>query len=342
MNNLLVIRFSSIGDILQCMPAIGAFRASFPGAEIHWLTRSDMAPLLTIDPRIDRIWEFDRKDGLSGLLKTAFALRREGFTHIYDAHSNIRSAIVKLALCRPGAGILMGNRRVVTRHKDRLKRLLLFTFRINLFPKPFRGAMSYLEPLKRFKGFAALTKPDAAGVEFRFPSDIVQRVDELIMPLKDRHWICLVPSAAWELKRWPLEYWQRLVTIMPDTRFIVIGGPRDTLGEKIAGCAPERVVNLAGMSLLESLYIVCSAPYVISGDTGFLHAADLFKKPGQALIGPTAFGFPTNQTMTVTEVTLPCRPCSKDGSGKCRNREWKKCMRDITPEMVQERVEGEN
>ena len=82
MNKLLVIRFSSIGDILQCMPAIGAFRASFPGAEIHWLTRSDMAPLLTIDPRIDRIWEFDRKDGLSGLLKTAFALRRAGFTDV--------------------------------------------------------------------------------------------------------------------------------------------------------------------------------------------------------------------------------------------------------------------
>lgn len=342
MTKLLVIRFSSIGDILQCMPAVDLFGASFPGAEIHWLTRSDMAPLLAIDPRINRIWRFDRRGGLSTLLKTALTLRREAFTHIYDAHGNIRSAIVKLLLCAPSIGGARGGRRIVTRHKDRLKRLLLFNFRINLFPKPFRGAASYVEPLKRFGGFYAPALGSGPPAGYRFSPDVARVVDELLMPVKEYRWICLVPSAAWELKRWPAEYWKRLVTIMPDKRFVVIGGPKDTFCEEIARCAPDRIVNLAGkISLLETVYVVYAAPYVISGDTGFLHAADLFRKPGQALIGPTAFGFPANDTMKVTAVDLPCRPCTKYGKGKCRNRVWKRCMRDITPEMVKERVEEE-
>lgn len=96
MTKFLIIRFSSIGDIIQCMGIIGGIRERFADVEIHWITRKDMVGTLSMDGRIDKIWAFDKETGLAGLLKMAADLRKEHFDYIYDAHSNIRSNILKL------------------------------------------------------------------------------------------------------------------------------------------------------------------------------------------------------------------------------------------------------
>ena len=96
MTKFLIIRFSSIGDIIQCMGIIGGIRERFADVEIHWITRKDMVGTLSMDGRIDKIWAFDKGTGLAGLLKMAADLRKEHFDYIYDAHSNIRSNILKL------------------------------------------------------------------------------------------------------------------------------------------------------------------------------------------------------------------------------------------------------
>ena len=90
MTKFLIIRFSSIGDIIQCMGIIGGIRERFADVEIHWITRKDMVGTLSMDGRIDKIWAFDKETGLAGLLKMAADLRKEHFDYIYDAHSNIR------------------------------------------------------------------------------------------------------------------------------------------------------------------------------------------------------------------------------------------------------------
>ena len=96
MTKFLIIRFSSIGDIIQCMGIIGGIRERFADVEFHWITRKDMVGTLSMDGRIDKIWAFDKETGLAGLLKMAADLRKEHFDYIYDAHSNIRSNILKL------------------------------------------------------------------------------------------------------------------------------------------------------------------------------------------------------------------------------------------------------
>ncbi|MFT3741005.1 MAG: glycosyltransferase family 9 protein [Breznakibacter sp.] len=328
MEKILIIRFSSIGDIIQCMSVSGGIKQRFPNAQLHWVTRSDMASLLKIDPRIDFIWECDRKAGLGQFLTLAFRLRKEGFTHVYDAHSNIRSNILRaIFLCT------FSSCKWVTRYKNRIKRLLLFKFRLNLFPKPFRAFESFQKPLSKWgiQNFPHLT------TNVLFPMQVQNKVKGLLDGFwgDSTNWIVLVPSAAWELKRWPVEYWIRLIELLSTYRFVVLGGPSDTFCEEIEKTDPTRVVNLAGKtSLLESFCVVYNAPYVISGDTGFLHAADLFDKPGAAIIGPTAFGFPTGEKMKVMEVDLPCRPCTKDGNVKCKLKEYKKCIMDVRPEDV--------
>jgi heptosyltransferase-2 len=338
MTRILIIRFSSIGDIIQCMSVVGGLKQQFPDAQLHWVTRKDMSSLLRIDPRIDKIWEFDRKDGFVKLIRLAFQLRKLGFTHVYDAHSNIRSNLFKFIFCPVGVCRLMGRLKMVTRHKDRFKRLLLFQFGVNLFPKPFRSFESFQRPLEKWN----VTNFDQNFEGWHFPEQVVTKVDTLLRSFsKEPNLITLVPSAAWELKRWPVNYWQQLVQLLPQCKFVILGGPGDLFCAEIRDAAPERVINLAGKtSLLESFCVVYHSRFVVSGDTGFLHAADLFNKPGAALIGPTAFGFPTGEQMKVMEVDLPCRPCTKDGNVKCKLKEIKKCMMDITPYMVADEVKA--
>jgi ADP-heptose:LPS heptosyltransferase len=326
MKKVLIIRFSSIGDIIQCMSVVGGIKNRWPNAQLHWATRSDMASLLKIDSRIDKIWEYNRKDGFVKFIRFAYLLRKEGYTHVYDAHSNIRSMLTWLVfkLCFASATW-------ITRRKERIKRFLLFQFRLNLFPKPYRSFESFQKPLQKWD--VCDFNMDFYG--WQFPKEVEEKVVALLEPVNRNGFIALVPSAAWELKRWPVGYWQDLVRLLPSQRFVVIGGPTDDFCADIAAVAADRVVNLAGITtLMESFYVIHQADYVISGDTGFLHAADLFNKPGQAIIGPTAFGFPSGDKMKTMEVDLPCRPCTKDGSVKCRNKVYKKCLMDIDPSRV--------
>lgn len=327
---ILIIRFSSIGDIIQCMAVTSGIKKAFPDAELHWVARRDMASLLRIDSDINHIWELDRASGIKGLLQLAFQLRREGFTHVYDAHSNIRSSIYKFIICPLSTMGIWSQPQLVTRHKDRLKRLLLFSFRVNLLPKPFRAFESFQKPLKKW--FVTSFPQKERG--WMFPNDVLDKV-RLMMGVSDEPLVALVPSAAWELKRWPVEYWQQVVRLSGHRRFVVLGGPQDAFCQDITDAAPDRVINLAGKtSLLESFAAIYLSSYVISGDTGFLHAADLFGKPGMAIIGPTAFGFPTGNQIKVMEIDLPCRPCTKDGSRRCHLAEVKKCLMDIKPAAV--------
>lgn len=327
MPKFLIIRFSSIGDIIQCMGIIGGIREKFPEAEIHWITRKDMSSFLAMDKRINKIRAFDKARGLKGLLQMGRELRKEHFDYIYDAHSNIRSNILKLQL-KP---LFWQPLRITYRSKERIKRILLFRFGINRFEWPFRGMVSYRKPLRKW---GITDFPDNYS-DWYFPEDFGSRLHPFIAP----NTVTLIPSANWKKKRWPISHWQRLVELLPDHHFLILAGPADTFCEQIRAISPERIINLAGKtSLLESCYLVCKSHVVISADTGFLHAADLFHTPALALMGPTAFGFPTHTTSEIIGVDLPCRPCTKDGRGKCKRRIFQQCMVDITPERIAARV----
>ena len=327
MAKFLIIRFSSIGDIIQCMNVVNGIKNHFPDAEIHWIARKDMGSFLNMDKRIDRVWGYDKKTGFKGLLQMAHQLKAEKFDYIYDAHSNIRSNILKAVLLPPLYYLFPRGPRYTLRHKDRWKRFLLFKLRINKFDKPFRGIISYQKPLATW----GITNFESDYSDWNFPAEYEERFHRTLTPKT----ITLVPSANWEMKRWPVSNWQQVIQLMPDYRFIILAGPSDTFCETIQAIAPERVNNLAGKtSLLESCYLVKQSNLVISGDTGFLHAADLFHTKAIALMGPTAFGYPTGKQVEVIEVDLPCRPCTKDGHGKCKQSIWQKCIVDILPKQV--------
>jgi heptosyltransferase-2 len=321
-NKYLIVRFSSFGDICQALPAAAKIRELDPDAKIHWVTRKDFAQLVQSCPQVDQVWILDKKGGFSGLLKMIRDLKIMNYTHVYDAHSNIRSFVVLLSLWWNN-----WNLRWIRRPKSRLLRILLFYFRIQLLPKPFRGAQSYLAPLRAW--FADISLP--APLHLNFP--------DTHPPLPSRHPISdsvlLAPSANWELKRWPTEYWVQLIRQNPTFNFVILGGPEDHFCSEIAKLGGQNALDMAGkLSWLESMQLITQARLLISGDTGLLHFADVIGKKSIALIGPTAFGYPSRSSSHVLEVDLPCKPCTKDGNTRCRNSIHKRCLREITPENV--------
>jgi len=302
---VLIVRFSSLGDILQCFPA-AQYLKSQGFDEVHWLTREDFSGVVNLNPYVDKTIAFDRKSGFPGLIKLAIKLRHNSYDLIYDAHNNLRSNIL-IWILRPTL------KNLIRRPKFRLRRYLLFRWHRNLFGGRFVGRTSYLKPLG-----ASEHKFD-----WKFNSS-------------KENYVALVPGAAWPLKIWPSHNWVELIRKFPQQNFLILGGKSDEICFEIEQKTRElKVKNMAGKtSLVESIECLAKAKAVVANDTGLLHAADLLNVPTIALIGPSAFGYPASPSSQVMETDLWCKPCSKDGRGRCKNQIYMKCMRDINPESV--------
>lgn len=324
----LIIRFSAFGDVVQTLSVPAALRQAFPNAEIHWVTRKDIAPLLQGHPAIFKVWELDRKAGLKGLIQLSWQLRKAGFTHIYDAHNNLRSRMI-VGMLRP-LGFLGLGPLFIRRSIRRWKRFLLFQFRINKFEMPFSGQRDLLEPLQPW---GVSKNPPPAPQIFIDPKNL-QTARELLGAYTGA--VALAPSAAHFLKRWPKEYWKELILLFPRHKFILLGGPEDSFIEDIHDVAPDRVLNLAGKSKLEtSAAVVSLCEVLISNDTWLLHAAEQLGHKTIALMGPAPFGFPSRSSTKIMERQLACRPCSKHGQGPCINKtKFHQCLVDITPQDI--------
>ncbi len=321
----LIIRFSSFGDVTQCLSVPSRIRAAYPDAEIHWVTRKDMAPLLRNHPAIHRIWEYDRNAGLKGLFKLLKEMSSFEFSHMYDAHNNIRSRLVywRLGLFR--------SCKFIRRSQKRWKRFLLFRFHKNTYEMPFSGQLDLLEPLEKWN--IAKTLPPAP--QLFISNDEIEKANELLALWREKSYIALAPSAAYFLKRWPAEHFKQLILSMPGHNFVLLGGPEDRFIEEIAAVAPGRTLNMAGKaSLLASSVLVQKAKALISNDTGLLHVGEQLGIPTIALMGPAPFGFPSREKTKILELNLRCRPCSKHGQGPCTNKIYHQCLVDITPEQV--------
>lgn len=327
MTKILIIRFSSFGDIIQGLPAISAVKNTFPSAEVHWLVRSDFQGLISSHPQLTKALTYNKKSGLTGLVRLAQQLHHENYSHLYDAHNNVRSFLLIQLLRLFNIFSLRVPARLVTRPKNRIKRFLFFKFRFKVFPQPFRGAHSFLEPLKIW------------GVSDKMPAAPQLFLEKSPLPTLPQNYVALVPSAAWPNKRWPVEYWKKLVPLLAPMNLVVLGGPQDTFCQEIADVDKERVLNLAGpLSLAQSCAVVASSTLTISADTGLLHVADQLGVRNIGLIGPTAFGYTSQPQSEILETTLYCKPCSKDGRTPCVNKIYQKCMKDILPEFVAQKA----
>lgn len=321
---ILIVRFSSIGDILLTTPLVRALRARHPAARITYVVRADMADTLRHNPRLTELVTWDRSAPLSGL---AARLRDTDWTHRLDLHGSLRS----LALRQRVGGHWTGF------SKHRLRRSLLIRT-----GRRHGGHLGHVAD-RYFAAAAGLdVAPDGGGPEFFFPSQSQQQADEFLSHHglgQARTLVAVAPGAAHATKRWPLAHWEALVRrARAASDIVVVGGPgEEALGEALVEAGGGAVANAAGrFDLMGTAALLKRARVMAGGDTGVMHLATAVGTPVVALYGPGVeeFGyFPYQARAVVLQKELGCRPCSSHGGPKCPLGHHR-CLVDILPEEV--------
>ncbi len=317
---ILVIRFSSIGDVTQALSIPNHIKNKYPTATIDFLTKQEFKNIFIMSPYINKVWTIDKEMSFADLIRLSNVISTENFTHVYDAHNNLRSNLF-YAIIRA--------QNKLQRPMMRWKRFLLLNFKINLFEKPFSGQRDLLKPLEKWG--IPFTLPDTP--QLFLTADDQKTAENILNKYAIKKFITLVPSAAHALKRWPMTHWEKLIQLNPDHQFIVLAGAADDF-TKTLNQYPN-ILNLTGQTTLtQSAAIIQKSTVVVTNDTGMLHFSEQLGIATIALMGPAPFGFPSRSTTKILERNLKCRPCSKHGQGPCTNSIYQECLTSISPEEV--------
>ena len=325
-NNILIIKMSSLGDVLHTLPFVAELRERFPQARLTWLVHPQFSGFVPDPPMVDEVIYFDKvkfnKMSLgkkwSCFKEMRSLLHSRNFDLVIDMQGLFKSAVLaaisgcnnRIGYCemREGSGLVS---------------------------KAITGAHAKDHVIERYLDVARYL--GCAIKDIRFPMPDLQKewqaVQEKTEAVKEPY-VVLVPGARWETKKWPIEYFSELAEmILRDGKQVVLaGGPEDIpLGSQISELSPG-VTDLTGKTGLRELGALiqhCSA--YISGDTGPLFIASAMKRPLIALYGPTRpdrTGPYGSSEAVIMTAPVPCAGCLKKHCGK-----WI-CMKAIMPEMV--------
>jgi heptosyltransferase I len=332
---ILILKPSSLGDVIQALPVLRLLKLHYPAGEIFWWIDSALAPLLEGDPDLAGVVRFERKRWSKPrhwpeMLRSIRSLRAQKFDLVIDLQCLLRSATFAW----------------LTRGKKLIG--------LDEVREGARGFYDLAAPRASFHTHAVdwyLSVLPLLGVpvhkNFNWISGrpAIAATVKLKWPVNSARWIVLQPGARWENKRWPVEFFVELVrqtaAKFPDTRFAILGSGEDQpLGETIARVSPARSLNLCGAtSLLEMIEWVRLCELMVTNDTGPMHAAAALGKPTVALFGPTEprRTGPYGQLENVLRIDLPCSPCL---SANCTYyAKPNECLKGLSPALVFARVQ---
>ena len=311
---ILVIRFSSIGDIVLTTPVLRCLKTQLKGVEIHFLTKSKFADVVKANPYIDKLWTID--ESLDDVLEP---LRGEGFDYVIDLHNNLRSFIVRFFLEVPS----------VTFNKLNLRKWLLVNFKWNVMPR-LHVVDRYLATVKRLG-----VVNDGKGLNYFISNEDRIGVEQL--PLTHLHgFVAIAFGAAHNTKSIPYEKLRELCKTLT-VPIILLGGKQEReIAIRIENEFKVKVYNACGtLNINQSASVISLAKAVVTADTGLMHIAAAFNKPIVSVWGNTVpdfgmhpyFGTSERSKWEAMEVSVQCRPCSKIGYAKCPRGHFK-CMMD--------------
>jgi heptosyltransferase-2 len=334
---ILIIRFSSLGDIVLTTPVIDALRAAFPAAEISFLTKVRYRDLLKADPRVTRLVEFDsggRHRGVGGLIRLISELRCGDFDLLIDLHSNLRSFVVRHLV----------RSRIKIKYRKRWWARFLMVHCKFLETKPFHTVDSYLAVL----GPLGLTARDKIPMVFPAEDDL-RFAGNFLLERKvkmDDIVIGVHPGAKWETKRYEPEKFAQICRRLVDSlnaKIVLLGeAGEEEMVWKIASELPESsTIRAVRLSLGQLMAVIRRCDCLISNDSGPMHLASALRVPVVAIFGPThpRLGFaPLGPEAVVLCSDEECSPCSLHGEKRCR-KQSRLCMDAIDPTEVAEAAE---
>ena len=303
---ILVVRFSSIGDIVLTTPVVRMLKTQL-NTEVHFLTKAPFVSLFKNNPYVDSVFQIDKS-----INEVISDLKKENYDYVIDLHSNLRTQILKLKLGVTAKSF----------NKLNWEKFLLTNFKTNILPD-VHIVDRYLDTVK----FLGITN-DNKGLDF-FLSD----ADKVDLAESPKDYIAFVIGGQHATKILPTA---KIISICKklNKAVLLIGGPDDKArGDEISKASGA--INTCGdHSLLQSAFLIKNSAYVISHDTGMMHIAAAFKKKIYSVWGNTIpeFGmypYLSDKNSKMIEVQdLNCRPCSKIGYDKCPKGHFK-CMQEI-------------
>lgn len=320
---ILVIRFSSIGDIVLTSPVYRILQEQLPhGAEVHLLTQKRFAFVNEANPFVNKIWSVDK----SGM-EVFNELKEENFDYIIDLQNSLRSRSTRKKL-----GVL-------SFHVNKQNFRKWIQVNLGLWKGPIEHIVDrYIDTLKTFK-----IENDGKALEYFIPSSTTSIHDLLPNEFIQDGYTVIAAGGAHEGKRWSEENWKELSNCFHEDRIVWIGGKEDSIELKHS---PKHLDLIGKCSVHESARLVESARAVICGDTGMMHIAAAFKKDIIALWGCTTpdLGMGVyrpkpkageHMHTVYLQSKRKGRPCSKLGN-QCKYGMQNKCIDVIQVNHVEE------
>lgn len=300
----LLLRFSSIGDIVLTTPVIRCIKTQYPDAEVHFATKKQFKVLVENNPYIDKYFLLEKS--LNPFIKT---LQSEDYDYVIDLHNNLRTSIIKLRLGKKSFSF----------DKLNFKKWLLVNLKINQMPD-VHIVDRYLETVKSLG-----IKNDLKGLDYFIPEKDKVQINEsyVAYAIGGQHFTKKLPTNR------IIEVCQKI-----NGKIMLLGGKEDSQAaheiEKVLG---NKIINACGKyNLNQSASLVQQAEYVITHDTGLMHIASALKKRVISIWGNTVPEFGMYPYLTEFKIIenkeLSCRPCSKIGYNKCPKGHFK-CMNDL-------------
>jgi ADP-heptose:LPS heptosyltransferase len=313
---ILIIRFSSIGDIVLTTPVIRCIKSQIKGVELHFLLKKEFFTVLKNNPYLDKIHTIESK-----VSEVADLLEKENFDIVIDLHHNLRSLQVKKA--------------IKTKHfsfnKLNYKKWLLVNFKVNKMPQ-VHIVDRYMETVKQLN-----VVNDGLGLDYFIKQEDEVSIKSLPEKLHNG-FISLVLGGTYFTKQIPLI---KLEEICRKSKLplVLLGGKSEhVIASHLTQRFGDKVFNACGKySLNQSASLIKSSQKVFTSDTGLMHIAAAFKKDIISLWGNTVPEFGMTPYLAgvdskiIENKNLKCRPCSKLGYSKCP-RDHFKCMLDLVLE----------
>ncbi len=319
---ILIVKPSSLGDVVHSLPFLSSIRSCFPKSEIHWVIAKGLEGLLDGNPMISRLIVINKDlwkkisraaDTVLEVRRLFKELRRERYDLAVDLQGLLRSGLITMA---SGAPVRVGFK------EAREGSSLFYTARV-------RGGKD-LHAVDRYMKIAAALGCKTDSVEFPLPP-VVDGKDLKSFRKEHGEYIVIVPGARWDTKIWPAAYFGEVASRLP-TRSVVVGSRADRgIAEKVVESSRGKAVSLAGSTTLtELIEIMKGASLVISNDSGPMHIAAAVGVPVVAIFGPTSpeRTGPYGDLHVIVRSGAACSPCFKKKCG-----DWK-CMKEVRPSEV--------
>lgn len=306
---ILVVRFSSIGDIVLTTPVVRCLKNQLPSSEIHYLTKKSFLSVIEANPYIDKIYTINRS-----IKEITPVLKNENYDFIVDLHNNIRTKSLTFQLKKPFARF----------PKLHLLKWLYVQFKIDRLPA-LHIVERYFKAVEKLEIFNDQNTCDF----FILPEDNFDTSSQF--GLEDKSYIAFAIGAQFATKRLPIN---KIIEICEgiNVPIILLGGKEDIdISAKIKEKLPNKIINACGMLRIgQSASVVQNAKAVITHDTGLMHIASAFQVPIISIWGNTtpSFGMSPYNPQQTTKVSihqvaqLSCRPCSKIGFQSCPKKHF--------------------